>query len=152
MADVQIRLLDIDDPDTVLVDLRDPANGLFVEAFFPPVDAVREARRKPARGHGGNRVGVKLDDESEARAIVRIEGADWDQVSDRWWNTVRAGLRVADDFILEEIVNGVSTRWQAERGNVTPAEHVGEVIASAFIVQEIRFTCQPFPTVTIDTP
>lgn len=149
MADVALRLRELTAPNDVIVELRDPANGLFVEAFMPPIENVREARRRPARGHGGNRVGVKLDDESTAQVILRVEGASWDQVVDRWWNTVRPGLRAFDDFYLEEVVDGVTTRWVAERGNVTPAEHVGEEIAAAFTVHRILFTCQPFPSVVI---
>ncbi len=149
MATVALRLRELTDPFDVIVELRDPANGLFVEAFMPPLDTVREARRKPSRGHGGNRVGVKLDDEGTAQVILRIEGASWDAVQDVWWNTIRPGLRAQPDFYLEEVVDGVTTRWLAERGNVTPADHVGEEIANAFTVVRILFTCQPFPTVEI---
>jgi hypothetical protein len=148
VADVSLRLRELTDPFDVIVELRDPENGLFVEAFMPPPDNVREARRKPARGHGGNRVGVKLDDEGTAQVVLRIEGTDWPDVQTKW-AAIRAGLRAFDDFYLEEVVDGVTTRWLAERGNVTPAEHVGEIIASAFIVQDLRFTCQPFPSVDI---
>ena len=147
MADVAIRLRHID-TDAILIELRDPALGRFVESFVPPTEDVRRAGRKPARGHGGNRVGQLLDDEGTAQLILRLEGADWPDVTQKWLD-VRAGLRAQPDFILEEVVDGVTTRWVAERGNVTPAEHVGEVIASAFLVQQIRFLCQPFPSVVI---
>jgi hypothetical protein len=148
VADVALRLRELTAPYDVIVELRDPDEGLFVEAFMPPPENVREARRKPARGHGGNRLGVKLDDEGTAQVILRVEGASWGEVQTRW-GAVRAGLRAFPDFYLEEVVDGVTTRWVAERGNVTPSEHVGEAIASAFIVQDLRFTCQPFPSVEI---
>lgn len=125
------------------------ADGYVPEEFLEPVEDVRQDRLKWARSHGGFGVGVKLDDEGIGTLTLRIEGSTWTQITTRWL-AVRTALRSEDVFYLDVTVDGVVTRWQAERGSVKPVTTLnGIAIESLHRVYEIQFTCQPNPTVTV---
>jgi hypothetical protein len=142
-----VRLLDLDDDLVVL--LRDVPNGLVVEAFEDPVEDDRAPRFKRPRSRGGFRQGPPLDDEGEAVVVLRVEGDDWAQVATRW-EAVRTAVRAHDDFKLQLEVDDVVTTWFAQRRAIRRLTPVaGEYIEAAHRVYELRFTCQPNPTVTI---
>lgn len=142
-----IRLLDLDD--VLVVNLRDLPGGLVVEAFEEPLEEDGAPRYTSPRSHGGFRQGPPRDTEGEAVVVLRVNGANWAQVATRW-EAVRTAVRLHDDFKLQSEVDGVVTTWHAQRRAIRRLTPVaGEFIEAAHRVFELRFTCQPNPTVTI---
>lgn len=142
-----VRILDLDDG--LVVTLRDRPNGLIVESFEDPSEEDAAPRYKSPRARGGFRQGPSRDDEGEAVVVLRVEGSSWGQVATRW-EAVRTAVRLHDDFKLQVEVDGVVTTWHAERRSIRRLTPVtGEYIEAAHRVFELRFICQPNPTITI---
>ena len=140
-----VRIVSSDESDTF--DLRDPVNGYFVEAVTPPEENVRDTRVQSDFVDGSYRV-TEVDDDGVLVVFARVEGATWGQVTARWM-AARAAYRAESNFYVETEIDGVTTRYRAERPNVAPAQTTGEVIASAFQTYQLRFRVQPNPLVTI---
>lgn len=137
------------DGTTVRGDLHDHPNGLHLMApVVLPQGDIRWVTYTSPRSHGDFTSGPPLDEPGELIATVQVEGDTWAQVETRW-EEVRGWVRAEWDFFVEYEVEGVTRRWRARRPNITvPAESAVDY-RNKRLTYQLRFTCQPNPTVTV---
>lgn len=146
--DVALRVVAADGV-TVRGDLHDDANGLhLMSPVILPQDDARRERYSSPRSHGDFVSGPPLDEPGELVVTVDVSGASWGQVETRW-QAVRGWLRAEWDFFVEYEAEGVVTRWRTERPNISVPEHTPGDLKAKRLTYQLRFVCQPNPTVTI---
>lgn len=146
MTDVAVRIVSLDESDTF--ELRNPAGGLFVESLTLPEEATREVRITAPRVDGSFLIAT-ADEDGFVGVGMRVEGSSWAQCTSRW-QAVRTAYRADDEFYLETEIEGVTTRYFAERPAVSPAGLDGSTVATLRQWYQLRFRVQPNPSVTID--
>lgn len=142
---VQVHIVKADG--VTVFELRDNANGLFVEAVQRPEENVRE-NVVVQDNVDGDYATTEADAAGTLTVFSRVEGATWAQCTTRW-QAVRTAYRAERNFYVETIVNGVTTRYRARRPNVTEGPESGEAIAECTQTYVLRFPVQPNPTISI---
>lgn len=143
---VMVRIVSADESD--VLELRNPAAGLFVESVQPPEENVTETVVE-ADSVDGDYAVTEKDAAGELVVFCRVEGASWAQCTTRW-QAVRTAYRAERNFYVETVIHGVTTRYRARRPNVGGAPLSGESIANCQQNYQLRFRVQPNPIVTID--
>ena len=145
----QIRLAQVGSLTTIL-DLHDPESGLDIAAeVVEPNPTVRQGRLKVARAIGSFPVGARLPDDGTLIVLVNVFGATYAAQATNY-QAMFAALTANDEFIVETVLSGVTTRWFCD----APVDILGQPITSETRVlnsreYELRFLVQPNPTVTI---
>lgn len=145
--DVHVRILSSDGA-TVRVDLDDHANGLSVQSGVSlPEMQERQGRATSPYAHGSAPTSLPVDDDGILRVVVRVEGASWAQCAQRW-AVVRAAWKAEPAFVVETVIEGVVTRWRAERAGVVPGEVSSSSLITKWQTYALRFLVQPNPTIS----
>jgi len=130
-----------------IVSFHDPDNGVDIGGkLLPPVGNQRQGRLKSARVHGSFAVGARLGDDAEFTVPLLVFGASWGQCSQRFLDVLDA-IRSVDEFYLETVLSGVTTRWFCD----APVDF-DEVVSDRKNNRQrydLTFLVQPNPTVTI---
>jgi hypothetical protein len=145
-----VRILDIDDPETVIASLHDPDQGSRVrDEIIVPTRTKRQRRRKYARVGGSFGVGATVPDDGTVIVPMRFFGPEWTDA-----NTAAAILDDIvdlDEFYLEVELSGVTTRWYCDAPVDILPEPIGKTSrVMRWLDQDLRFLVQPNPTVTIE--
>jgi len=147
MPDFNIALNIRDATGALVLALEDDANGYYVRG-----EGLLSRERTP-RGDeytspfiDGGADGIQTLDRTEGTLLVKVFGATWPQVEAR-----RIALENAlplGEWLLEEVVEGVSTTWRCGPAQVLVAPTSTTDLLNKRRYVAISFKVQPSPVVT----
>lgn len=131
---------------TVRGDLNDQSAGLSLRRpILKPDGELLWERYTSPRAVGDFTSGPPRAAAGDLVVTVLAEGSSWPQVNTLWATAV-SWLTAESHFFVELEEDGVTTRWQADRPPVSP---VGYDRRTNRLEHQVRFHCQPNPSVTI---
>lgn len=133
------------DAETIRGNLNNRAVGLgILRPIGWPAEDPRRDHAKWARHSGSVTSGPPVDDDGILTLGVRVQGSTWAQMAQRW-QTARGWLRLEDDFFLDVIEEGLTTRYRTERPAIARTRYSRVHNWSEY---QLQFTVQPNPAVT----
>jgi hypothetical protein len=144
-----VRLLDIDGT-TELIDFHDPDAGYLIgDEIVLPAPNKRRGRIKSSRTGGSYRVGPRVPDDGVLIVPISVLGATW-PAKETAYQALYDVLDALDEFYVEVILSGVTTRWYSDDAvDVFPEPITGGSRVINSQDYELRFLVQPSPVVTI---
>jgi hypothetical protein len=142
---IQVRLKTL--AGSTLYDLHDEANGL--EVLAPIGMSSEQWRRAVETGRyvdGSDETSAVLDS-SELVVRLLVSGATWPQAEARFM-AARAAWIDEPNFLVDVIVEGVTTSWRANRPDWGSSDLDVEDVMNRQRIYTLTFPVQPSPTMS----